>query len=830
MVFRVTHSRPSQSHHPTFGEMGSGRHQIKTGHSRLCSFILMESPRDDRRSLEAPTALLETPHESAHDAEPTLRLTVFTTRVLTGSTVLMVALALINYFMIDGFTFGTFNSLTMSDDEQAKQLKRYNSYSGAVTSALSMPFQQFVTALLPVFFLCFMTKATLSQDKQLIVQYAPMLALAGVTWVLSQGLNALNVQYDAPVVEFIIGESDLVSLDVKSFSLNVTSTTDTSSLAGVTSTDTILRSAISPSSSNSKTTCLNDGGGLSASLEASVRYGFPLNSWIDTFMNASVASDESFSFSMSDDFSSREVSESELPNGSANKTAVLFSYAFWTLCSHFGCPTQENTLPLYQAVVASNASGLLTNIQKAFTSSAEVFHVDSSSSSSSSSADRITHPWLNISIPEVSIELSSIDLSPEITFDSMTFDLPVMNDTMKYLLGMTGNATAVELDTSTSCNDYACMLTTPIQTGLNNDQVRLLRLCMNKLNGTDEDINAFVVPSTNTDQTVSCQFPSNTSALIYSFSQHVSTEEVNVYVTDTYKKVSLKNPRRTYRVTVGRLSWKVIDLAAHYGAACTVDQCNGLYFPLAGGIEHVIVGESYLPSPNSIVSPSLYTAWQPLAVAETDVSTLLQGDVIYPPIYKFATGSLPWSTLTGYNCSYQGSSFVNDIIQRHIYSKDPLQPAYTAGLFWLFQDAAVKEIQSKTATGTRLAFNSNVEWVSARVSAPRTSAIITIAGCVLVLILGLLVTYWTGSSQRHSTLSTTLSPHDVAGVRVDTKNFPTALVHASFQLNRDAKRQQVGVTDLQDFIISEVKLRHKTDESISEVTIVSKNSQDVDRV
>lgn len=811
--------------------MGSGRSQIKTGHSRLRSFILMESPRDDRRSLEAPTALLETPHESVNEAEPTLRLTVFTTRVLTGSTVLMVSLALINYFMIDGFTFGTFNSLNIDDDEQAKQLKRYNSYSGAVTSALSMPFQRFATALLPVFFLCFMTKATLSQDKPLVVEYGPLLALAGVIWVLSQGLNALNVQYDPPVVEFIMGDSDLVSLDVKTFSLDVTSITDTSSLAGVTSTDTILRSAISPSSSNSKTTCLNDGGGLSASLEASVRYGFPLNSWIDTFMNASVASDESFSFSMSDDFSSREVSESELPNGSANKTAVLFSYAFWTLCSHFGCPTQENTLPLYQAAEANNVSGLLTNIQKIFTSSAEVYHVDSSSSSSSSSADRITYPWLNISIPEVSIELSSIDLSPEITFDSMTFDLPVMNDTMKYLLDITDNGTdwTKEIDTSTSCNDYACMLTTPIQTKLNNDQVRLLRLCMTKFNGTDEDINAFVVPSTNTDG-ASCQFPSNTSALIYSFSQHISTEEVDVYVTDTYKKVSLKNPRRTYRVTVGRLSWKVIDLAAHYGAACTGSKCDGLYFPLAGGVEHVIVGDSYLPSPNSIVDPTVYTAWQPLAIAETDVSTLLQGDLIYPAIYKSATGSLPWSTLTGYNCSYQGSDFVNDIMQRHIYSKDPLQPAYTAGLFWLFQNAAVKEIQSKTATGVRLALNSNIEWVSARVSAPRTSAIITIAGCALVLILGLLVTYWTGSSQRHSTLSTTLSAHNIAGVRVDTKNFPTTLVHASFQLNGDAKRQHAGVTDLQDFIISEVKLRHKTDESISEVTIASKNSQDVDRV
>lgn len=775
--------------------------------------ILMESPRDDRRSIEAPTALLETPRESAHDGEPTLRLMVFTSRVLTGSTVLMVALALINYFMIDGFTIATFDSATSDEEHRLERLKRYNTYSAAVSSALSMPFQQFTTALLPVFFLCFMTKATMSPQKAFLVQWLPVLALAGVTWVLSQGLNALNVQFDAPEVEFIMSRTDLVSSDVKVFPLEVTSITDTSTLAGVASTDTILRSAIRPSSSNSKTTCMNDGGALSEDLEASVRYGFPLSSWIDTFMNASVASDESLSFSLSDDFSSQEISESKLINGSANATAVLFTYAFWTLCVHFNCPSLSNLLPLYESVKSSNAAGLLSNIQKAFTASTEL------SSDTSSSL----FPWLNISLPEASVEFSTIDLSPQIAFESVTFDLPVKNESMKYLLSIEGNGTdwTSHFGTQYGCNDNACILQSLIQTRLNNDQVRLLRLCMNQENSTDDDLTAFQVPSYSDSNT--CQFPSNTSALIYSFAQHISIDEVNINVTDSLQNIYFKNPRRTYRVTVGRLTWKTVDLAEHYGAACNVNSCNGLYFPLAGGTQHAVVGESYLPSPNSIVEPSKYTMWQALAIAESEISTTNQGDVIYPPNYKFAAGSLPWTTLTGYNCSYQGSDFLNDLVQRHVYSKDPLQPAYTAGLFWLFQDATVKDIQSKKAPGVRLAFDSNIEWISARVSAPKASAIITIAGCALVLILGLLVTYWSGNPQRHSTLSSSLSAQDVAGIRVDTNSFPTTLVHASFQLNGSQKHQPISVTDLQDFVISGITLRHKTDEAIGEVTIVSKN-------
>lgn len=778
--------------------------------------------RSQDHRVEEPSLRLVTT-EVAQDADPSLRLTVNTSRVLLSTTVLMAALAVLTVLMIDGFTFTTLDSTQLDEDKKGKLLDKYNTYSGSLASIVSMPFQPFVAMLLPVFFLCFTTKAVMSANKSFVELWGPTMAVVGVAWVVNQGMNALNVQFDPPQVEFIIGANDLASSDASQFWIAVTNITDTTNLAGIAATDTILRSATTPSSSTASTSCLGDGGGLPDSVEASVRFGFPLNYWLYDFVSESVASTKTLSISMSEDFSSREISEVDLPNGSTNKTAVLFTYAFWTVCQHFGCGS-FNTQPVYDSVYSTSASDLVMNIQETLTNTTQELESPGISSSDST--------WLNISMPEVSIVFSTFDLSPQITFESVTFDLPVKNETMKYLLGITTNDTdwTTDLSTSDVCNDYACILKTPIQSDLSQDQVRLLRLCMNQENTVDEDdedLTAFQVPSTMTDEH-SCRFPSNSSALVYSFSQHLSVDEVNINVSDSSQVIYLKNPRRTYRVTVGRLTWTTVDLAEQYGAVCSYEGgCEGLYFPLTSETQHIIVGGSFLPTPNTIVYPTSYTNWQVLAIAETRISETEQGDLIYPPIYPFATGSLPWTELSGQNCSYRGSDFLNGVMQRHIYSKDPLQPAYTAGLFWLFQNAALKDIQSKTATGgIRLSFGSNREWISPRVSIPKTSAIITLVGCGVVIVIGLLVTYWSGNAQRHSSLSTHLSAQNVAGIHVNTNQFPPLLVHTKVQLNGDDKYRSAGTTHIHDFKIAEVTLRHRTNDTVGDFKIGRKQSQE----
>lgn len=780
----------------------------------------MESSVEASSSHEEPAMLQVALEDEIEDAQLSLSIQIRVLRVLLMTGVMMVLLAGASYAMIDGFTISTIDATTLSDAEKSELLDKYNTYSGSIASIASMPFQQFVVTLLPVFFLCFTTKAIMSENKSFLAQWGPSIVAAAVCWVLNQGMNALNVQFDSPTVEYIISSSDLVATDaVAQFSILMTNITNTSHLAGVPSTDTLLRSAIHPLSSNSDTACVNDGN-LVGNPQASVRFGFPINSWLENLLPESVASEASFSFQMGEDFSQQSLNTDVLPNNDVNHTAVLFSYAFWAVCQQFGCPVND-IVKLYKAVEATDTSDLLMNFQDVITDT------------TATAEEKSDLEWLTISIPEIVIEFATVDLSPQITFEAVTFDLPVKNDTMKNWTSSDTNESTWKsvLETSGFCNDLSCFMFTPLQKDLTQDQVRLLRLCMTEENGTDEDLTAMGYALYGGEYERTCRFVSNTSVLIYSFARDMSIDEININEELGYKSLELMNPRRTYRVTVGKLSWRTGDLAKVYGATCVSDtSCDGLYIPLSSVNQHVIVGESYIPTPHSIVYPTEYTVWQPLVLTEFAVVSTMEATVIYPPLYSLAEGSLPWTKLTGINCSYEGSDYINDIIQRHIYSKDPFQPAYTAGLFWLFQNAAVKDIQASSQSEIKLSFNGNREWISSRASIPRTSVFITIFGCTLVFMAGLAVVYFSLGSQRQSSLSRSLIPQNVASLRVDIRQFPPFLIHTNVQPHADDK--VFGHSDIHSYQITELALQHRQypDKNTLKVTRLTREYDEYDNL
>lgn len=107
-------------------------------------------------------------------------------------------------------------------------------------------------------------------------------------------------------------------------------------------------------------------------------------------------------------------------------------------------------------------------------------------------------------------------------------------------------------------------------------------------------------------------------------------------------------------------------------------------------------------------------------------------------------------------------------MQRHIYSKDPVQAAYTAGLFWLFQNAVVKNILL-TDTRMSLDFMGNRKWISSRVSIPQTSALIMFVRYVLIVIIAALVASWARTD--HAGSVTQLSPQEVAGTIVNPSQY-----------------------------------------------------------
>lgn len=755
-----------------------------------------------------------TVHIDSHDFP--IRLRIHSLRIVIATTILIGALAFVTYFLIDGCKLSTTDATQLSDSEKEDLLDKYNSYSGGIASIVVAPFQRLVVILVPIFFLCYSTSAILKPDQGFFAQAGPIVSAFVLTWALGQGLNALNVQWDAPSVEYIIVNSDLISSEASSvFDYATSNVTNSAQIAGVLSTDTILRSAIRLASSSSETNCTTDEGILYyiASRYPSIRFGFTLNSWLEYLMPKSIAADKLFSFGMSTNFEGEEIDVSALPSGNANSTAVLLSYATWAAWTHVvsGVDSIET---FYNDIYSPNVAEMLTNVQTKMT------NISSSPNYVGSVSD------MNFSVPDISFLLATFDLSPQVKFEAMTFTLPIKNETMHYWYDDYGSFSAdsdyLELYTDEKCNDYACVLPTQNPDGGLQDIVQLLPICMTAANSTVEAV-------FNVSESYSCNFPSNNSVLVFSRSRYIAAE--NVMVNNTGYYIGLKNPLLTRQITVGRLSWTLESLDDTFGATCASDSdCNGLHFPLSNGIQHVVVGKENIPKPFTVLFPNTPSTWQNLVIAENQMDTTQIINLIYPPNYPLADGSDEWTNLSGDNCSSDGTQVINDIIQHHMYSKDSVQSAYTAGLFWLFQNAAVKNIEASNAeaslSGVQLDFEGNRKWLSSRVSIPRTSAFITFGGCFVVFILSILVVFGAMSS-KVDTITNQVTAHNVAGMRVGSGQYPSLLVRTMVQASGDANGSATG-QDINEFEIAEITLRHRTNGTMQSVKIARAGSHSAD--
>lgn len=754
--------------------------------------------------------------------------------ILLSSAVLSLTMAAITYVLIDGFDLTTVNATKLSDDDKSDMLDKYNSYTAAVAGWVTMPMDTFSSSLLPLFFLCYWTKDMLGSKKSWLAWMVPMAVGYALTWLLGQGLSALNVQFSAPTYEYIIQSSDLADTSSNAtFGLSTSSITRTTHVAGIPSNNTILRNAIRMQIANTSSTCTSDSGPR-PSPEVTVRYGFPLNSWLGDLMSESVACERSLSFSMSTDFSKESISASAFPGGDMNKAAQLFTYGIWAAFQHFGegftttLATNGALQEVYTNLQSSDGVQVLSNMQNLVSNITEQVEERVQEFTAKKRWDA-TGIWTNISVPDIAIEFADFQLSPLIKFESVTFDLPVLSSIMKsdlVLPNSTDGNMYWDVSTSNDCNDFACLIRSSVVDGTLHDQVRMVPLCMTGAGSTEEDLIRF-----NNNRDVAdtwCHFPSNNSALVVSLARHISVDDVN-YSMPAYEDRSLatpqlifKNPRKTYSVTVGRLSWEKTDLAKQYGAKCaTGSNCDGLYFPLSNDKQHLVLGEAQVPKVSQPYFTSLPYEWPVLAIAQTQTSSTQQADIVYPPNYNFTGNSDPWMPLTTGNCSYLWAPYVNTIIQNHVYSKDPVQPAYTAALFWLFQNAALRDVLVSNATtgGTsavRLAFEGNIQWLSSHASIPLTSAIFAFAGNAIILLLGLFTSYWAHSSQKQAVLTDNLTVNSVAEMIVGAAQFPPYLVNTRVLASNGTAADKPYATD--EFEINEMTLRHKTNPTVQNAT------------
>lgn len=120
--------------------------------------------------------------------------------------------------------------------------------------------------------------------------------------------------------------------------------------------------------------------------------------------------------------------------------------------------------------------------------------------------------------------------------------------------------------------------------------------------------------------------------------------------------------------------------------------------------------------------------------------------------------------------------------------------------------------------------------ISPRVSMPRTSAIVTLAGCLVFLISGCVFLLWSQNlSQQRQFQYHVLSAHNVGEVMFNKVQFPPVLLCTEIQQSTKDDREPLdqSIDDLREYIITEMTLRYQTDTTESVVEIRRIDSEEV---
>ncbi|TYZ59003.1 hypothetical protein PybrP1_008779, partial [[Pythium] brassicae (nom. inval.)] len=218
--------------------------------------------------------------------------------------------------------------------------------------------------------------------------------------------------------------------------------------------------------------------------------------------------------------------------------------------------------------------------------------------------------------PSVDVELTHFDLSDNLTFDAITIEFPSQKGFLQQRLVLDGNGSAVvdptpsnttgdqyfELDALTNCSLHACALLD--KSSKVKAQIIAIRACVDD---PEYDATRFKFESPfETNGNILCTNTSNTSLVVVSVGVRIEGDEIShatlVSGNRTRQIIRLKNARKVFSVTIGRLSWETVDLAALYGAECASRDkslCRGVRYKFAysGGMKrrHLLVSGKRVP-------------------------------------------------------------------------------------------------------------------------------------------------------------------------------------------------------------------------------------------
>ncbi|KAG3030444.1 hypothetical protein PC120_g3736 [Phytophthora cactorum] len=759
------------------------------------------------------TSELPEPMELAAEkpsSDYTLYIGVHRFRAVAGT--LMMAIVVIGAmlpFARDGIRVSSFQAGDLDTDKQKKMLDKYNSVSGGLTVLLTKPLDVFLSMVVTITFLfqCTQRASGFRRDHPRII---------------SSDLAVVNV-YDTTQ-----------QLDDQGLLSTTWDTRFRENTPGNSVLNTILRKLFLATEEVS-TWCNQTDDYPDPFKSVITNYGFPPRSWQQYALSQALEPTATLSMPMNAATSDLPQNQ-DLPMNESIATNLAV-YAILVSNSFLGWWRADNEAwNRYSPVSSSEALSMADHFNLTTRSLPNATFV-------SDVHERIVDYFTkaeNASVTDklAKVEFSHVDMSDNILFDALTIEIP----TLKY---------GEQEDNSSSsnpfyqrlhdylCNSQACLM--PDAKELTEDgtettiypRVQALAICLNDAGGEELVVDFKYYEPNQILQ--SCKQRSNTSMIIVSVGKRIEGDSLEppgagAAVEDAAQVV---NARMVYSLTVGRLSWTLENLRDTYGAECASENgCLGIRFPLesthnSSFNDHLLVSQHSIPT-RSLSPINLNRYWFSVGTSQWTIlaSTMEETRgaalptetrpalVVLPRNFKRADTSFT-NFMKEYgwgDCEIFIDKHINHVEKNHLYIEHTLQPAYTAGLYFIFQNAVVlKQLPSNASvdsTKTSLDFLGNIQEMNVQASIPTTNMLLAIAGCIFVVLAGIIIAVLgkrgEGELLEHGTART------AAEVISNPDKFPPFMLRLQL---RDRIAGDMAETSLDSLHIKHVVLVKATDDN-----------------
>ncbi|GMF19010.1 unnamed protein product [Phytophthora fragariaefolia] len=670
-------------------------------------------------------------------------------------------------FAGSGVEVGSFWSNDLDATGQKDLLDRYNERLGSLTALMMKPLDITLSMVVAIIFLILTSKMSANIESR--SRILMMIVIGVVGYLMNTGFNSINLQVVPGKIRPRIKASDLIiesvyddsqQLDAEGYLTTTWDKRFRENVPGNSIRNTIYRSLFVPLEDVPSHCTETDDWYYSNSFKNVLpSYGFPSRTWQQYALSKALQPTATLSMPMKAAFGEQVYNDIDLPMNKLIATNLVV-YLLVVSNTFLGWwSKEEEAWGGYSHAASTGKVGL-----------ADYFNITNRASGNStfaSNALRVIVEYYdkakNASTSDelAKLEFTRINLTDTIVFDALTIEIP----TQKYGVQSDNSSSANTFYRnlySYTCNTKACLMadyeeykadgnTTTIH-----PRVQALAICLNDKG--EEDLVADYNYTKLDEILQSCTQRSNTSMMIISLGKRIAGDSFVTSPEDARFSTIVENARMVYSLTVGRLSWSPDNFSSTYHADCEINEgCTGIRFPLEGSPlnDHLLVTENGIPM-NSLSPINLNWNWFPVSDSQWKMLASMVDEpraalevaskpslIVLPRNFNYTDGESTMYTINSNFCLAYIDKHLNQIEKTHLYIEHTLQPAYTAGLYFIFQNAVrLKQLAPNNSyypSSALLEFSGNIQQMFVQASVPTMSMLIAFVGCFVMVVCGITV-------------------------------------------------------------------------------------------